>query len=386
MGLSLLFMTLVLGLNATSNTYPNLIDSGATIKSSSDILEIDSEESHFTREEIERFAKYELPEDDDPLLNLPGPSINYGPSTYFNTNDYFTNLKTYSPINNIGSCGYVSLIQPMSFYDTFYNDSVIPDLCEYKNTTATNYSTANFNSPGVIGEHWASFGYDTYYEYVHATENYNLQSKLTALRNLLGGTDNVNNFIYSIGGWNYQTMLNAFYGNQSTVDVIETDNVSQQYVSTGTAKQITKDNITFNTNRLRCGSINDTGVSETGSWYIVLSANKSGAGTAYLSYDFDFNAIDIDLSFWAYGEGLYSSTGTAKIEYKNSLGFWVSTPALDLLNDVTLPNDRTNPNTYRVYFPNGTRSFRIISIINNPSGSINKARICIGDLKLFNYN
>lgn len=59
---------------------------------------------------------------------------------------------------------------------------------------------------------------------------------------------------------------------------------------------------------------------------------------------------------------------------------------LDLLSSASLPlpTDRTNPNTYTVSFPDGTRSFRIISTVNNPSGTANKARVCIGDLVLFN--
>ena len=38
---------------------------------------------------------------------------------------YFYNLCTYSPKNSHGSCGYVSLIQYLSYYDCFYNDSII---------------------------------------------------------------------------------------------------------------------------------------------------------------------------------------------------------------------------------------------------------------------
>jgi hypothetical protein len=161
---------------------------------------------------------------------------------------------------------------------------------------------------------------------------------------------------------------------------------AQYYVPTDTAQEIANNNTVFNTNRLRCGRINDTGINQTGEWYIVLSAKKNNAGTAYLSYDFDFdfNMIDIDISFWALGEGLDSSSGTARIEYKDSNGLWVSTPALDLLNDVSLSADRTNPNTYTVSFPDGTRSFRIISTVNNPSGTSNKTRICVGDLVVFN--
>lgn len=43
---------------------------------------------------------------------------------------YFQNLYTYSPVNSHGSCGYVSFIQYLSYYDTFRNDNIIPTVYE----------------------------------------------------------------------------------------------------------------------------------------------------------------------------------------------------------------------------------------------------------------
>lgn len=37
----------------------------------------------------------------------------------FNMTTYFKNLSTYSPKNSYGSCGYVTFIQCLSYYDTF---------------------------------------------------------------------------------------------------------------------------------------------------------------------------------------------------------------------------------------------------------------------------
>ena len=47
-----------------------------------------------------------------------------------NKNSYFSNLYNYSPMNSHGSCGYVSLAQYLSYYDTFYNDNIIPESYE----------------------------------------------------------------------------------------------------------------------------------------------------------------------------------------------------------------------------------------------------------------
>ena len=591
----------MLSLNSTSNLISNVNNVVDEQKNVSEIQESFDVDRSLLVDDIDRFIDFNNPTEEMTAEFSAAPAINDSPTTSFNTHTFFANLYDYSPKNNIGSCGYVSLIQLMCFYDTFYNDSVIPEQYERKNTAALDETQAKEKSPGVVKDSWSTLTHDSYYSYCHGTMNSNLQSKLTVLNNIIDGTDNADKFTYSIGGWYYQNLLNSFYNNTNTVQVItsshksqseyiqiikeaindgdpvvvhlnnvgdnggghsvvayeydqtgiyahygwgetsstfklfsnynqiyyvarlnysslkhshsnnyiingkgycgcnlsdevkiqsggdknhppvlywmqdlynpssafvlirckpkfnmnsiammlgfvflstNTNSVSltqsqwdaiwelgghqftvvlqrvssfeeykpsittldflginsildltvsdygftQHYVPNNVYKQITKNNITFATNRLRCGNINDTGIAQTGEWYTVLSANKAGAGTAYLSFDFDFdiNMIDIDLSFWAYGEGLYSSNGTARIEYKNANGEWSTTPALDLLNDVTLPTVRTNPTTYTVSFPNGTRGFRIISTVNNPSGSNNKARICIGNLSIYN--
>ena len=45
----------------------------------------------------------------------------------FNMTTYFKNLSTYFPKNSYGSCGYVTFIQCLSYYDTFLNDLIIPE-------------------------------------------------------------------------------------------------------------------------------------------------------------------------------------------------------------------------------------------------------------------
>lgn len=162
--------------------------------------------------------------------------VNYGPKTKFNRHDYFANLKDYSPKNNIGSCGYVSLSQVLSYYDTFYNDGIVPEQYERHLETAKTEAEVNLQSPGLVNEYYTNVGYTTgnagYYQYCNDTQEENLQSKLTVIHNELGGTNNASNFAYSIGCWDYQAMLNEFYGDTTTVQVRTASGLSQeQYIA-----------------------------------------------------------------------------------------------------------------------------------------------------------
>lgn len=65
---------------------------------------------------------------------------------------YFKNLKSNMPINILGNCGYTSIGMLMSFYDTFINDSIIPENFEVKSFAS--YETflnpeSDCQSPGV---------------------------------------------------------------------------------------------------------------------------------------------------------------------------------------------------------------------------------------------
>ena len=151
---------------------------------------------------------------------------NFYSKTTFNRSTYFQNLSNYSPNNNIGSCGYVSLIQLLSYYDTFYNDSIIPEQYERKNETATTEAAAKLQSPGVLRQYYYGSGYSSYYEYCNATMDSDFQSKLTVTRNIITGTnvdgtnaDGTAKFQYSIGAWSYQDILDKLYGNSSAVKV-----------------------------------------------------------------------------------------------------------------------------------------------------------------------
>lgn len=248
-------------------------------------------------DDITAFENFINPEEFEDPVAVDSPSIPAYSATYFNTKSYFENLKTYSPINNIGSCGYVSLIQLMSYYDSFFNDSVYYENFEYKNSSSISYQQAELDSPGVIGEYWTSKGYSSYYEYCLNSFGYNLQSHLTTLNNLVYGTNNPDDFSYSIGAWSYQNMLNLFYGRSDTVQVQNYSNKSQsEYIN------LIKDSI------------------DEGHPVVVHVNNtpgQSGGGHSVVAYDYDMAGI-----YAHYGWGSTSTKYQLLGSYNNI--YWVS--------------------------------------------------------------
>lgn len=101
---------------------------------------------------------------------------------------YFQNLTAYSPYNAQGSCGYVSLIQYLSFYDTFYNDSIIPEQFEQSQGETSNWSQAVAVSPGVLRQKYPQPYSDNnkntdFYDFVQANKDSDYQMYLMSLYN-----------------------------------------------------------------------------------------------------------------------------------------------------------------------------------------------------------
>jgi len=114
--------------------------------------------------------------------------------------------------------------------------------------------------------------------------------------------------------------------------------------------------------------------------YVVLSARKDNAGIAFLEYStgFPISNIALKMAFWSQSEYLSSVDSTAVIQYKNSNGAWIN--ATNLLEEGLLPTDRNNPTDIIINFPNNIYEFRIY-IQTAQIGTVNKGRICVGELK-----
>lgn len=119
---------------------------------------------------------------------------------------YFKNLSDFSPKNSYGSCGFVSFIQYLSYYDTFYNDNIIPEKYE-KNYDGNDWESAMSKSPGVLRQDYPKSSNELY-NYVENNKNVDYQAYLMSIVNNDFGNDE-NNFSYEIGMWNYYRIVNS---------------------------------------------------------------------------------------------------------------------------------------------------------------------------------
>lgn len=126
------------------------------------------------------------------------------------TYQYFRNLHDYSPMNSCWSCGYVSFIQYLSYYDSFHNDTIIPEQYERSQGTASSIMSARNNSPGVIQQGYPQPGDGTsdFYNFVVANKDSDFQMQLMYIVNQSfgrGATD----YTCSIGMWDYYRIINS---------------------------------------------------------------------------------------------------------------------------------------------------------------------------------
>lgn len=172
--------------------------------------------------------------------------------TSFEIVSYFSNLYEYQASNDVGSCGFVSLCEVLSYYDTFHNDSIIPEAYDRSLSTCLSESEVKQHSPGIIRESYIENQNYTYYDFCHDTMEYNLQSRLTVLNNQLRNTDNngshldggqaIANFNTSIGGWSYNNLLSEFYSNTPNISfsVTEINNYSEEQYTQNQLLNLTK--------------------------------------------------------------------------------------------------------------------------------------------------
>lgn len=123
----------------------------------------------------------------------------------FSIKNYFQNLNKFSPYNKDGSCGYVSFIQYLSYFDTFYNDNIINDKFDKNDGNKSSITEANKNSPGV--EKFNSYS-GTLYNYANNNKNIDYQAYLMTINNNYQNTNNSEKFNPSISMANYQNLLN----------------------------------------------------------------------------------------------------------------------------------------------------------------------------------
>lgn len=157
--------------------------------------------------------------------NLPCPGYNFLTEGTFNSDfaycmmipdatllsneriEYFYNLYDYSPENSWGSCGYVSFIQYLSYYDCFYNDSIIPDNYERNQGPVSSLNQARAISPGVLRQSYPEAPSDLY-TFIQSNMNTDYQMKLMNIVNQ-SMNHTSNQYSYKIGMRNYYRIIDT---------------------------------------------------------------------------------------------------------------------------------------------------------------------------------
>lgn len=151
----------------------------------------------------------------------------------------------------------------------------------------------------------------------------------------------------------------------------------QYYFYSQTSERInsydSSDTISINTDRLRCGYIDNS--------YVVLSPKRQKAGSAYFSMTFDkpVSSYTIQLALWSNNEQLTSANCTASLEVMNNEGHWLN--ELDLINDITLHSKDVDIENVSFSHSEGIYGIRIV-MTSPATGSHNKCRLCINDIYL----
>ena len=138
-------------------------------------------------------------------FNFFVPDEGYGNETPMKT--YFRKLLSYSPKNSHGSCGYVSFIQYLSYYDTFLNDNIIPEQYDMGNSSSSNMSTARLTSPGVLRQDYPE---TNLYEFIQDNKHNDFQMYLMDIVNSSKNLSS-SSYKYNIGMWDYHYIIEELF-------------------------------------------------------------------------------------------------------------------------------------------------------------------------------
>lgn len=139
----------------------------------------------------------------------------------------------------------------------------------------------------------------------------------------------------------------------------------------------TAENYSFNTKRLRCSYIENQ--------YLVLSANRKGAGIAYLELQLNekIKKITFDMCLWSAFEGLKTG-GTIRIDIPVDLNNeecgWNTLVTYDAN---LLKTTKSSPKNYIVLFPKEVSKFRFYVIKDIPDTDRNHGRVVLDNIHLF---
>lgn len=119
----------------------------------------------------------------------------FNPTQYSNfKNSYFDCLTQNYAMNYKGSCGYIAIAMLLSYYDTFLNDSIIPEIYDVDsvgysiNMSSRRNSPGTFREliPGIINPEDENLTAAEYYSFIQSYKTTSLHAKLIDIGNSLG--------------------------------------------------------------------------------------------------------------------------------------------------------------------------------------------------------
>lgn len=136
--------------------------------------------------------------------NLEFNAENFLPITMF---DYFNNLKNFIPKNDYdyNCCVFVSLIEVLAYYDSTFNDDIIPQQYDYHYNNYTTFDDYRYNSPGVFMHNYSSVSQEMSTYGLDANKN-----------NCIDYTYNKCFFSYLVKNFNNNILNNYYDENNST--------------------------------------------------------------------------------------------------------------------------------------------------------------------------
>ena len=146
---------------------------------------------------------------------------------------YFENLNYNFPVNENNSCGYVAMVELLSYYDAFYRDDIIADTYDVNTTKEFSYYDSILmseytSSPGVsaTNEYQNGFLHHFIYDYCYYASNGIYQSYIDNdyFRLYTSDVENMLEYYFSEDGINKNVLINHDYTGSTTAIKTSIDN------------------------------------------------------------------------------------------------------------------------------------------------------------------
>ena len=146
-----------------------------------------------------------------------------------------------------------------------------------------------------------------------------------------------------------------------------------QYYFYDKYKQHTVGNLSFETNRLRTGFIENEVVN--------LSPRRQNAGNSYLRIVFQniITKVDINMGWWSNNE--HQNDGTAMLYYKDTVGVNAWYTLNNILNNTNMSQSHSNLSYYSFVMPEEAEGI-MFNVTNQAVGDTNKGRLSIGTMTI----